>query len=34
MDFTRNLVSGGMTMSSNHSEYYVCKDDADVVPNI
>lgn len=32
MDFTRNSsFSGGMTMSSNHSEYYVCKNDADVV---
>tara|TARA_R110001592_G_scaffold18723_3_gene77419 strand:+ start:1109 stop:1678 length:570 start_codon:yes stop_codon:yes gene_type:complete len=32
MDFTRNSsFAGGMTMSSNHSEYYVCKYDADVV---
>ena len=31
LDFTRNSNLGGMTMSSNNSEYYVCKDDEDVV---
>ena len=31
-NFTRNSSSGGgMSMSSDHSEYYVCKDDSDVV---
>ena len=32
MDFTRNSSFGGeMSVSSNHSEYYVCKNDGDVV---
>jgi hypothetical protein len=32
MDFTRNSnFGGGMTMSSNHSEYYVSKNGSDVV---
>ncbi|MDD7914533.1 hypothetical protein [Polaribacter ponticola] len=32
IDFTRNSnFGGGMSMSSNHSEYYVCKNDKDVV---
>ena len=32
MDFTRNSsFAGGMSMSSDHSEYYVCKNDEDVV---
>ena len=30
--FTRNSsFGGGMSMSSDHSEYYVCKEDSDVV---
>ncbi len=32
LDFTRNSnFGGGMSMSSNHSEYYVCKGDDDIV---
>lgn len=32
MDFTRNSsFAGGMSISSDHSEYYVCKNDEDVV---